>query len=92
VEERKVADHLGVARRRVRLATAQEALRASGFAVGTVAPFGAPPPPPPPPPPPLLHSLASPARAHPAARPPAATPPRRPAAAASLPLQATPRR
>jgi prolyl-tRNA editing enzyme YbaK/EbsC (Cys-tRNA(Pro) deacylase) len=41
VEERKVADHLGVARRRVRLATAQEALQASGFAVGTVAPFGA---------------------------------------------------
>jgi hypothetical protein len=35
-----VADHLGVARRRVRLATQQEALQASGFAVGTVAPFG----------------------------------------------------
>jgi hypothetical protein len=41
VEERKVADHLRVARRRVRLATPEEALHHSGYSVGTIPPFGA---------------------------------------------------
>lgn len=44
VEARKVADTLGIARRRVRLASPREALLASGFAVGTVPPFGHPEP------------------------------------------------
>lgn len=40
VDERKVAAHLGVSRRRVRLASTQDALLHSGYAVGTVPPFG----------------------------------------------------
>jgi prolyl-tRNA editing enzyme YbaK/EbsC (Cys-tRNA(Pro) deacylase) len=44
VEARKVADTLGIARRRVRLASPREALVASGYSVGTVPPFGHPEP------------------------------------------------
>lgn len=40
VDERKLADHLRLARRRVRLATTEEALRHSGYATGTVPPIG----------------------------------------------------
>jgi len=40
VDERKLAAHLGVSRRRVRLASTQDALLHSGYAVGTVPPFG----------------------------------------------------
>jgi hypothetical protein len=55
VSERKLAAHLGVARRKVRLASTDDALLHSGYAVGTVPPFGEgvrapaagqPPPPP----------------------------------------------
>jgi prolyl-tRNA editing enzyme YbaK/EbsC (Cys-tRNA(Pro) deacylase) len=38
--EKRVARHLGVARRRVRLATEAECLASSGFVPGTVPPFG----------------------------------------------------
>ncbi|GBF92616.1 hypothetical protein Rsub_05230 [Raphidocelis subcapitata] len=40
VNERKLAAHLGVSRRRVRLASTDDALAHSGYAVGTVPPFG----------------------------------------------------
>ncbi len=40
VDERKLAAHLGVARRQVRLAPTDDALLHSGYAVGTVPPFG----------------------------------------------------
>ncbi|KAI8477134.1 MAG: hypothetical protein J3K34DRAFT_498662 [Monoraphidium minutum] len=40
VDERKLARHLGVSRRRVRLASTEDALQHSGYAVGTVPPFG----------------------------------------------------
>lgn len=42
VDERKLARHLGLSRRRVRLASTDDALQHSGYAVGTVPPFGAP--------------------------------------------------
>ncbi|KAG2432790.1 hypothetical protein HXX76_008525 [Chlamydomonas incerta] len=40
VDERKIADLMQLARRRVRLAKPEEVLRATGFVVGTVPPFG----------------------------------------------------
>ncbi|KAG2448932.1 hypothetical protein HYH02_006280 [Chlamydomonas schloesseri] len=40
VEERKIADILKLARRRVRLAKPEEVVRHTGFVVGTVPPFG----------------------------------------------------
>lgn len=42
VDERRLAAHLGVSRRRVRLASTADALVHSGYAVGTVPPFGEP--------------------------------------------------
>jgi hypothetical protein len=40
VDERKLARHLGLSRRRVKLASPEDALRHCGYAVGTVPPFG----------------------------------------------------
>ncbi len=40
VDYKKLADYLGVSRRRVKLATAEQVLDIAGFMVGTVPPFG----------------------------------------------------
>ena len=40
IDHKKLADHLGVSRRRTKLASADEVLAITGFAVGTVPPFG----------------------------------------------------
>ncbi len=40
VDYKKLADYLGVSRRRVKLATAEQVLAIAGFMVGTVPPFG----------------------------------------------------
>ena len=40
VDYKKLADYLGVSRRRVKLATAKQVLDIAGFMVGTVPPFG----------------------------------------------------
>lgn len=40
VDYKKLADYLGVSRRRVKLATADQVLDITGFMVGTVPPFG----------------------------------------------------
>ena len=40
IDYKKLADYLGVSRRRVKLATAEQVLAIAGFMVGTVPPFG----------------------------------------------------
>jgi hypothetical protein len=40
VDERAVAQHLGLPRRRLRLASRQEAAAATGYEVGSIPPFG----------------------------------------------------
>ena len=40
IDYKKLADYLGVSRRRIKLATAVQVLDIAGFAVGTVPPFG----------------------------------------------------
>lgn len=40
IDHKKLADHLGVSRRRTKLANADEVQAITGFAVGTVPPFG----------------------------------------------------
>lgn len=40
VDRKQLADYLGVARRRVKIASAAQVLRATGYAAGTVPPFG----------------------------------------------------
>jgi len=40
IDYKKLADHLGVSRRRIKLATAEQVLDIAGFMVGTVPPFG----------------------------------------------------
>lgn len=40
IDHKKLADHLGISRRRTKLASADEVLAITGFAVGTVPPFG----------------------------------------------------
>ena len=44
ISRRKVADRLGVGRKRVRLANAEAVVQHTGYAVGTVPPFGHPAP------------------------------------------------
>jgi prolyl-tRNA editing enzyme YbaK/EbsC (Cys-tRNA(Pro) deacylase) len=40
IDRKKLADHLGVSRRRVKIANAQQVLAISGYYAGTVPPFG----------------------------------------------------
>lgn len=40
IDYKKLADHLGLSRRRIKLATAEQVLDIAGFMVGTVPPFG----------------------------------------------------
>lgn len=40
IDHKKLADHLGLSRRRTKLASAADVLAITGFAVGTVPPFG----------------------------------------------------
>lgn len=40
IDHKKLADHLGISRRRTKLANADDVLAITGFAVGTVPPFG----------------------------------------------------
>ena len=40
IDHKKLADHLGISRRRTKLASANDVLAITGFAVGTVPPFG----------------------------------------------------
>ena len=44
ISRRKLATHLGVGRKRPRLANAEQVLRWTGYAAGTVPPFGHPAP------------------------------------------------